>query len=62
MIFLDGIMIDLEMVESIMKIVFPHSKISMESFFGNINFMRRFISNFVEITRPLQEIIKKDVD
>ena len=31
----------------------------MKSFLGKINFVRRFISNFVEIVKPLQEIIKK---
>lgn len=32
----------------------------MQSFLGNINFMRIFISNFAEIVKLLQEIIKKD--
>ena len=32
----------------------------MQSFLGKINFMRRFISDFVEIIKPLQEMIKKD--
>ena len=32
----------------------------MQSFLGKINFVRRFISDFVEIVKPLQEMIKKD--
>ena len=32
----------------------------MQSFLGKINFMRRFISDFAEIVKPLQEMIKKD--
>ena len=55
-------MIDLERIESIKNIVLPHNKRSMESFFGKINFVRRFIFEFPEITRPLQDMIKKDVD
>ena len=34
----------------------------MQSFFDKINIVRRFIYDFVEIARPLQEMIKKDVD
>jgi hypothetical protein len=33
----------------------------MHSFFGRINFVRRFIPYFVEIVKPLQRMIKKDV-
>ena len=31
----------------------------MQSFIGKINFVTRFISNLVEIVKPLQEMIKK---
>ena len=33
---------------------------SMQSFLGKINFLRRFISEFAEIVKPLQDMIKKD--
>jgi hypothetical protein len=55
-----GIIIDLGRIEAIKAIVFPHNKKSMQSFLGKINFVRRFISNFVEIVKPLQEMITKD--
>ena len=32
----------------------------MQYFLGKINFVRRFISDFAEIVKPLQEMIKKD--
>ena len=32
----------------------------MQSFLGKINFVRRFIYDFTEIVKPLQEMIKKD--
>ena len=53
-------MIDPEREEAIKKIVPPCNKISMQSFFDKINFVERFISYFVEIARPPQEMIKKD--
>ena len=34
----------------------------MQSFLGKINFMRRFISDFAKILKPLQEMIKKDAN
>jgi hypothetical protein len=40
----------------------PHNKRLMHSFFGKINFVRRFILDFVDISRPLQEMVKKEVD
>jgi hypothetical protein len=33
----------------------------MQSFLGLINFIRRFVPNFSEMVRPLQNLIKKDV-
>ena len=56
----EGITIDLGRVESIKAIVLPHNKKAMQSFLGKINFVRRFISDFAEIVKPLQEMIKKD--
>ena len=32
----------------------------MQSFLGKIKFVRRFISDFAEIVKPLQDMIKKD--
>ena len=34
----------------------------MQSFIGKINFVRRLIFDFMEIVKPLQEMIKKDFD
>ena len=46
-------------IEAIKDIVLPYNKKAMQSFLGRINFVRGFISNFVEIVNPLQEMIKK---
>ena len=56
----EGITIDPGRVEAIKAIVLPHNKKAMQSFLGKINFVRRFISEFSEIVKPLQEMIKKD--
>ena len=40
----------------------PHSKKSMQSFLGKINFVSRFIPGFTEIVRPLQKMIRKDAE
>ena len=55
-----GITIDARRIEAIKVIALPHNKNSTQYFLGKINFVRRFISNFVEIVKSLQEIIKKD--
>ena len=47
-------------IEAIKAIVLPHNKKFMQSFLGKINFVRRVISDFVQIVKPLQEMIKKD--
>ena len=57
-----GINIDPERTEAIAQISMPHSKKTMQSFLGKINCVSRFIPGFTEIVRPLQKMIKKDVD
>jgi hypothetical protein len=53
--------IDPERTQVISKLPPPSSKKSMQSFLGQINFVRRFVSSFSEMVRPLQNLIKKDV-
>ena len=55
----EGITIDLGRIEAIKAIALPPNKKAMQSFLGKINFVRRFISDFIEIVKPLQELIKK---
>ena len=61
-ISLDGISINPGRIEAIKVITPPHNKKAMQSFLGKINFVRRFISDFAEIVKPLQEMIKKDTN
>ena len=55
-----GIMIDPERVEAISKLGIPSSKRELKSFFGKINFLRKFISAFAEIVKPMNDMLKKD--
>ena len=57
-----GINIDPERTQTIAQISMPHSKKTMQSFLGKINFVSRFIPGFTEIVRPLQKMIKKDAE
>ena len=59
-ISLEGITIDPGRIEAIKAIIVPHTKKAMQSSLGKIKFVRRFISNFMEIVKPLQDMIKKD--
>ena len=61
-IYPDGIKIYLERIEFIKVITPPHNKKAMQYFLGKINFVRRFIFDFVEIVKPIQEMIKKDTN
>jgi len=58
--YTDGIYIDPKSTKSIMKIPPPHSKMFMQSFLGKINFLRRFVTNFVETVKPLHYYIWAD--
>jgi hypothetical protein len=52
--------IDPERVEEIKLIVFPRNKKEIQSFLGRINFLRRFVPNFVEMVRHITNMLKKD--
>ena len=39
----------------------PHNKKSMQSFMGTINFVQRFVPNFSQIVKPLQQMVKQSV-
>jgi hypothetical protein len=56
----EGIKIDPERVKAIQQIDIPRNKKSIQSFIGKINFLRRFIPNFVEIIKYITDMLKKD--
>jgi len=56
----NGISIDPDRIEGIKKLQLPNSKKELKSFFGKINFVRKFITGFAEIVQPLNAMLKKD--
>ncbi|KAH9316904.1 hypothetical protein KI387_018673, partial [Taxus chinensis] len=57
----DGITIDPERVSAILALFLLAHKKAIQSFLSNINFVRRFIPNFVGLVRPITLMLKKDI-
>ena len=55
----DGVKIDPERVAGIDKVTKPKSVKGIQSLFGQVNFLRRFVTNFGEIIRPISKMLKK---
>jgi uncharacterized protein (DUF488 family) len=55
----EGVRIDPSRVEAIQTLSFPRSKKEVQSFLGKINFLRRFISNFVELVKYITTMLRK---
>lgn len=58
----DGVRIDPERVAAIDKIQIPKTVKAIQSFFGQINIVRRFVSNFAEIVKPIAKMMKKGAE
>jgi len=54
----DGIKIDPERVREIQQLSLPTTKSNTRSFFSQVNFLRRFIPDFAELTRHIIEMMK----
>ena len=55
-----GVSIDPERIKAIEQIPLPHNKKGMQSFMGTINFVRRFVPDFAQIVKPLQQMVKQN--
>ena len=55
-----GIKIDLDREATIQKIGLPRNKKEIQSFLGKENFLRRFITNFAEVVKYINSMLKKD--
>ena len=47
-------------VEAIKRVFLSTNKKALQSFNGQINFIRRFIPNLAELMKPMQKLLKKD--
>ena len=55
----EGFKIDRNLIKAINSIKIPKIVKLIQSFFGQINFVRRFICNFFDIIKPMSKILKK---
>jgi hypothetical protein len=55
----EGIKIDPNRVEAILKIGTPRRKKEVQSFLGRVNFLRRFIPNLAEIIKYITNMLRK---
>jgi hypothetical protein len=56
-----GIMVDPLKVEAIVQLPPPCTILQLQSLQGKVNFLRRFIANYAEITKGFMRLLKKDV-
>jgi hypothetical protein len=56
----DGVKIDPKRVEAIKNLSLPRSKKDIQSFLGTINFIRRFVVNFAELTKNITTMLRND--
>jgi hypothetical protein len=55
-----GISIDPERITAILNLPAPTSKKEVQAFMGIINFVRRFVPDFVVMVKPIHNILKQD--
>ena len=55
----EGVKIDPNRVEAIQTLSVPRSRKEIQSFLGKINFLRRFVSNFVELVKHITSMLRK---
>ncbi len=55
----DGIKVDPGKVKTITQIPYLVKKKAMQSFLGKINFLRKFISDYAKIFKPIQGMGKR---
>jgi hypothetical protein len=56
---IEGVRIDRNIVEAIQSLSLPRFRKEVQSFLGKINFLRRFVSNFVELVKHVTAMLRK---
>ena len=55
----EGLATDPNMVKAIEALPLPSNKKALQSFFGQVNFFRKFINDFLNIISPIISMLKK---
>jgi hypothetical protein len=55
----EGVRIDPSRVEAIQTLSLPRSRKEVQAFLGKIDFLRKFVSNFVEIVKHITAMLRK---
>ena len=58
----EGIKIDPDRVEAIQRLSLPINKTGVKSFFGQVNFLRRFVPDFAETTKHMVDMMKGNLN
>lgn len=58
----EGVRIDPARVTGIQNLPPPTSKKATHSFMGKINFVRRFIPDFAQIVKPINSLLRKEME
>lgn len=58
----DGLKADPEKISAILKMKEPGSRAELETILGMITYLTKFAPNLAEITSPLRELLRKDVE
>ena len=56
----EALKIDPNRVADIQQIGLPRNKKEIQLFLGKMNFLRRFITNFAEVVKYINSMLKKD--
>jgi hypothetical protein len=56
-----GVEVDQAKIEAIEKLLYPIDIRGIQSFLGHASFYRRFIKDFTKISKPLTNLLQKDV-
>lgn len=57
-----GISIDTDRIKAIKLLNEPNNKKELQRLLGFINYVRKFVPNLVEMSDPLRNLLKKDVE
>ena len=58
----NGMMIDPDRIRAIINLKEPQNKKELQSILGMINYLRKYIPNLAEVSNPLRELLKSNVE